>query len=109
MEPSPDAVSGLLGIIDRYGLPLFVLVAVAFLVWKGVLRFGPDVDRIIKAQAEQLAYVEARRVEERAGRLEAEERVQSNSEALREATQGFREANTIMQALMDREARQRDG
>ena len=111
--PDPETTSGILGIIDRYGLPLFVLVSVAFLVWRGILRFGPDVQKLIdtkdtqiaeerKAHAEQLAYIEARRAEERAGRLEAEERLESNNAALRDATAAFKESNTIMQALLER-------
>jgi hypothetical protein len=99
---SPDALNGLLALVDRYGLPLLMLIGVGFLLWRGVLRLGPDVDRQLKQAADQTAYVEARRVEEREGRLKAEARIEANAEVLREATDGFREANSIMKALMER-------
>lgn len=98
----PDAglLVSILSVIDRYGLPLFVLVALAFLVWKGILRLGSDVDKLITQADARTAYVEARRVEEREARLKAEERLASNSEALREATSAFQDANEIQNALM---------
>lgn len=96
-----DAFGQLLALIDRYGLPLFALLGLGFLVWRGILRFGPDVDRVIAEQASQISYVEDRRKEERVARLEAEERLESNNATLREATAGFREANGLMKELME--------
>lgn len=81
---------------------MFTLALGAFLLWRGVLRIGPDVDRVIKGLQDQLVYVEDRRKEERDARLEAEERLESNNQALREATTGFRESNTLIQSLMER-------
>jgi hypothetical protein len=97
-----NLISSISDLIDRYGLPILTLLLLGALLWKGVLRLGSDVDRIIKQLDAQVVYVEERRKEERAGRVEAEARLASNSEALREATAGFKEANAIMQALMER-------
>lgn len=97
---STDALTALLTLIDRYGLPIVVLLGVAFLVWRGVLRFGNDVDKLVAQLQAQLAYTEARRVEEREGRLELSKRLEANSETLRQATDAFSDANQIMKALM---------
>lgn len=97
-----EVVQTLLTILDKYGLPLMVLGVGAFLLWKGVLRMGPDVDRIIAGLQGQIAYTEERRVEERTARLESEERLESNNAALREATAAFKDSNELMQSLMER-------
>lgn len=55
---TPEVLGGL---IDRYGLPLILLGVLGFLVIRRILVLGSE-----------LNYVEARRVEEREGRLAAE-------------------------------------
>lgn len=99
-------------ILNAYGIALAVLVAFVVLVGRGILRWGPGVDAEVKrlvdehikavakndadhaavlAKAEvdrtaEMAFREQLRLEERAGRLEAEGRLDEALEVAKQAT-----------------------
>ena len=65
-------VGGLAALVERYGLPLIGLIVLGLLGWRGILRWGPQVDKDKKAvsdgAAAQLDALEKRRVDELAAR-----------------------------------------
>lgn len=67
-------------LIDRFGLPVAILVSFGFLILSGRLRTGSEVE-----------YRERLRAEERDNRLAAEKRLAEAIEANRLLTEGFRE------------------
>jgi hypothetical protein len=76
---------GLIGtLLDRFGLPVAVLVVFATLILTGRLRAG-------SATEEEIEYRERLRMEEREARLAAEKRLADAIEANRALTEGFRE------------------
>jgi hypothetical protein len=66
-------------LLNTYGIPLAMLVAFGVLVARGTLRWGGGVDATLKTEREDRAaeslFREQLRLEERAGRLEAEARL----------------------------------
>lgn len=78
---SPELVGSL---IDRFGLPIAILVVFVFLILSGKLRPGTSADA-------EIAYRERLRLEEREARLAAEKRLAEAVAANRELTDGFRE------------------
>lgn len=89
-----DTAGQALDLISKYGLPL-VGTVVGFLAVVWLFR------RIEAQWQARLDYVDARRVEERTGRLDAEARLASNSETLREATGVFAASQQFQQQLME--------
>ena len=71
-------------LIDRFGLPIAILVIFGFLILSGKLRPGSTADA-------EIAYRERLRSEEREARLAAEKRLSEALDANRELTDGFRE------------------
>lgn len=92
-------LNALLKAVADYGLALVVaLLALIALVYLFKLY--------AKSWQDRLDFIEARRVEERTARLEAEGRLASNNVALREATQAFLSTQRLMEAVMEqRDAR----
>lgn len=96
-ELTPDA-SDIGPMVERYGLPLVVLVLIGAALWRRILVMGSENERDEKAHAAELAriqaeaeYREALRAEERKSRLKAEERLELSLQANRELTTAFRE------------------
>lgn len=86
----------LLKAVGDYGLAIVVAV-LALIALVYLFRLYS------KSWDDRLTFVDARRQEERTGRLEAESRLASNSVALREATTAFMTSQRIMEDFMERE------
>jgi hypothetical protein len=72
---TPEALQVIGSILDRYGLPIALLIGLGWLLLTGRLVLGSDA-----------TYREDRRREERAARLDAEAALRAQTEALRELT-----------------------
>jgi hypothetical protein len=97
-----DVVGQALDLITRYGLGLVLTVVLALaLIYIAKLYKASWEDRL-KAEQDRTAYVDARRVEERTGRLDAEARLDSNVATLRDATAAFTAAQKVMENLVER-------
>lgn len=93
-------INALAKAVSEYGITLIVaLLALAALVYLFKLY--------AKSWEDRIAFVEARRAEERIARLESESRLASNNVALREATAAFLAQQRLMETFMELE-RQRD-
>lgn len=75
------------GLLDRYGLPIAILVVLGWLLLTRRLVLGSEV-----------TYVEERRREERQGRLEAESALRSQTDAMRELTVGLTDLTATVAA-----------
>lgn len=73
---TPEALAALGGLLDRYGLPIAILVGLSWALLTRRLTLGSETN-----------YVEARRLEERQGRLDAETALRSALSALTGLTQ----------------------
>lgn len=73
---SPEILAAISGLIDRYGLPIAILIGLGWLLLTGRLVLGSDAN-----------YREERRREERTARLEAEAALRAQTEALRDLTE----------------------
>jgi hypothetical protein len=121
-ELTPSA-SDIGPLVERYGLPLVVLVLLIAALWRRVFILGSENERDEKAHQAELAriqaecaatatrlsnesaYREALRLEERAGRRKAEERLELSLVANRELTAAYREAERErLRDILDRGA-----
>lgn len=73
---SPEVLAAIGGLLDRYGLPIAILIGLGWLLLTGRLVLGSDAN-----------YREERRREERTARLEAEAALRAQTEALRDLTE----------------------
>lgn len=89
-------LNALLKAVSEYGVTLVVAV-VALLAVVYLFKL------YAKSWQDRLDFIDARRVEERTGRLEAEGRLASNNVALREATTAFLSSQRLMEGFMERE------
>lgn len=86
---TPEVVEALGGIVDRFGLPLAILAGLLWALFTRRLVIGSE-----------LEYVEARRREERDGRLAAEVVVRELTDAVEKLTEGLdRMADSIVDGL----------
>lgn len=72
MAIDPAFLAALGALIDRYGLPLAILVFLVVALARRFFVLGSELERTVAAYRAELDYREARRVEEREGRLAAE-------------------------------------
>jgi hypothetical protein len=84
MDPLSELITAIAGLIREFGIPLAILFAFAFLLWKRILILGSELDRKAALYEKEIDYREARRIEEREGRLAAEKRLERATEAFRE-------------------------
>lgn len=104
-----DQLGQALDLISRYGLALVGVVVLAIVVIWLFKALRDSWAAQLEAERAKTAYIEQLRLEERAGRLDSEARVASNSEALRQATNVFekqsdalRQAQAFQQQLVER-------
>lgn len=84
-------LDSLLVVLQDYGLPLAILGLFGYLILTGRLVTGGELTRRVAGLDEEVRYREALRAEERAGRLEAEERLDRMVETMRVHTDLLRD------------------
>jgi hypothetical protein len=91
----------ILVLVDKYGIPIVLLVIFAitigflFKIYRDTMQAQQKWDR--EEHSKAIEYERSLRSEERAARLSAESRLESNTTALREATIGFSSAIAVME------------
>lgn len=105
----PPEIGQLLALIQQYGLAIVVAAGAVVVSIYLYRQNKTSWEARIKAESDRADYIEKLRVEERAGRLDAEVRLASNAAALRDATTAFVSAQSLMEKLADREPRRRSG
>lgn len=70
-----ELINAILPLIDKYGLPLVMLLIFAYVMLRRKLVTRGEYDQKVADDAKDLTYVDERRKEEREGRLLAEARL----------------------------------
>jgi hypothetical protein len=87
-------------LIDKYGIPIVVIAMFAVAI---VVLFKLNRDSNTASQAAAIKVLQDALELERAARVKAEARLDSNTTALKEATVGFNAALGVMEKLADRD------
>ena len=88
---TPEVLQALASLLERYGLPLALLIGLGWLLLTRRLTLGSET-----------SYVEARRLEEREGRVTAERALQETASALGRLTDAI---ETLTDLVEDRRGR----
>lgn len=103
------AIFGAIGaLVDRYGLPLALMGALAWALFTRRLILGSESERTAAAYEAELKYRDDRRVEERDGRLAAEAALRDLSGAVTTLSDGLEKTtDTILRAVDGQQPRAR--
>lgn len=88
-------------LVDRYGLPLAILGGFAWALFTRRLILGSEKERSDVAYQSELAYREARRLEEREGRLAVEAALRDLSSAVAKLSDSVEQHNETVIAFME--------
>ncbi len=91
MNVTPQVWDTLATILQDYGLPLVMLGVFGWLIITGRLVTGRELNRRVSSLVEELKYRDSLRLEERDGRLKAEERLDRALETMRGHTDLLRD------------------